>query len=82
LLLAHADPVDVGRAARFWACNVRKQQSDTAAKMFVLNWNDRCENSLMNSRIATISTIPIVITMCIKKMPLDDSFYGFRAERP
>jgi hypothetical protein len=47
----------------------------------VLDWDDRCENSLMNSRIATISTIPIVITMCIKAMPLDDSFHGFRAER-
>jgi len=35
----------------------------------------------MNSRSATISTIPIVMTMCIKKMPLDDSFYRFRAER-
>jgi hypothetical protein len=40
----------------------------------MLDWNDHYENVLMNSRIATISTIPIVITMCIKKMPLDDSF--------
>jgi hypothetical protein len=67
---------------RFELRNPKKQQLNTAAKMFALDWNDRCENSLMNSRIATISTIPIVITMCIKKMPLDDSFYGFRAERP
>lgn len=64
----------------------RRRRRGTAVEyrdeVSLLICNDRNENSSMNSRIATISTIPIVITMCIKKMPLDDSFYGFRAERP
>jgi hypothetical protein len=52
-----------------------EQQFNTVAEVLPFRRNDPNENVLMNSRNATISTIPIVITMCIKKkMPLDDSF--------
>jgi hypothetical protein len=74
--------INVSKLGQFTLHAAVEQQSDTATRVIVLDWNDHCENSLRNSRIATISTIPIVMTACIKKMPLDDSFYGFRAERP
>jgi len=35
----------------------------------------------INSSIATISAIPIVMTMCITEMPLKVSFKGSRAKK-